>query len=270
MGLPLPNGKLAMWLFLVTEIMFFTGLIGTYIILRNGTPTDYSPWPRPHDVHLAEWMGAVNTFVLICSSVSIVLAHHTMTTGGSMKKALLYILITLALAGVFLVIKSFEYKAKYDHHLTPGHVQESVPEVLKQVIYGLAPEPDMPPAPMLQGEGLRKAQTLYADIAAQKLTRAQQVEQYKGLATEAKTLYGVELPEVIINGNLWASLYFSLTGIHALHVLGGMVMFGLMLVLAALGRFDLRHTQFVENAGLYWHFVDIVWIFLFPLIYLIG
>src|SRR5262245_28953203 len=115
MGLPLSNGKLAMWLFLATEIMFFSGLIGAYIVLRVGQPD----WPRPHDVHLAEWMGAVNTFVLICSSVSIVLAHHTMTTGGSMKKTLLCIFITLALAGVFLVIKAFEYKAKYDHHLIP-------------------------------------------------------------------------------------------------------------------------------------------------------
>ena len=77
MGLPLPNGKLAMWLFLVTEIMFFTALIGMYIILRNGTPTQ-SPfrWPTPHEVHLVEWIGAVNTFVLICSSLTVVLAHY--------------------------------------------------------------------------------------------------------------------------------------------------------------------------------------------------
>src|SRR5947209_20389189 len=75
MGLPLPNGKLAMWLFLVTEIMFFTALIGTYIILRNGTPALYEGteaarnyhWPRPEQVHLVEWIGALNTFVLIAA-----------------------------------------------------------------------------------------------------------------------------------------------------------------------------------------------------------
>src|SRR5437764_6689716 len=78
MGLPLPNGKLAMWLFLVTEIMFFTGLIGVYIILRNGQPTGREPWPGPHDVHLVEWLGAVNTFVLICSSLTVGLAHHAL------------------------------------------------------------------------------------------------------------------------------------------------------------------------------------------------
>src|SRR5260370_32676674 len=78
MGLPLPNGKVAMWLFLVTEIMFFTGLIGTYLILRNGTPASTPPftWPTPHDVHLVEALGAINTFVLIVSSLTVVLAHY--------------------------------------------------------------------------------------------------------------------------------------------------------------------------------------------------
>src|SRR5476649_2041321 len=75
MGLPLPNGKLSLWLFLVTEITFFTALIGTYMLLRNGQPTKATPWPAPHDVHLIEWIGALNTFVLICSSLSIVLCH---------------------------------------------------------------------------------------------------------------------------------------------------------------------------------------------------
>src|SRR6266480_8096907 len=105
-GIPVSNGKLAMWLFLVTEIMFFTGLIGTYIILRNGTPTDFNPWPSPHDVHLAEWMGAVNTFVLICSSLTVVLAHFALGK-GNVKRATLYVLITLLLGCVFLVVKAF-------------------------------------------------------------------------------------------------------------------------------------------------------------------
>src|SRR5579864_3268093 len=80
-GLPLSNGKLAMWLFLVTEIMFFTGLIGTYVVLRNGQPNPESTWdrwPAPHQVHLEEWIGAFNTFVLICSSLTVVLAHWAM------------------------------------------------------------------------------------------------------------------------------------------------------------------------------------------------
>src|SRR5919204_1374231 len=99
MGLPLPNGKLAMWLFLVTEIMFFTGLIGTYIILRNGTPTAREPWPKPHDVHLIEWVGAFNTFVLICSSLTVVLAHHALGK-GNVRRAVPLVAVTLALGTV--------------------------------------------------------------------------------------------------------------------------------------------------------------------------
>src|SRR5438445_101114 len=125
MGLPLPHGKLAMWLFLVTEIMFFTGLIGTYILLRNGSPTAYEPWPTPHDVHLAEWMGAVNTFVLICSSLTIVLAHHALGKGNT-KGAVGYIAITLALGCVFLGIKAVEYKSKWDHNIIPGKIADRI------------------------------------------------------------------------------------------------------------------------------------------------
>src|SRR4051794_8818706 len=92
MGLPLSNGKLALWLFLVTEIMFFTALIGTYAILRHGTPSAAAgyKWPSPHDVHLVEWIGALNTFVLIASSLTVVLAHYA-ATKRDFKKATLYI-----------------------------------------------------------------------------------------------------------------------------------------------------------------------------------
>src|SRR5207247_7162639 len=109
MGVPLPHGKLAIWLFLVTEIMFFTALIGTYLLLRNGQPTSREPWPTPHDVHLVEWIGAFNTFVLICSSLTVVLAHWSLHLGNT-KRALMYIAVTLALGGVFLVVKAFEYQ----------------------------------------------------------------------------------------------------------------------------------------------------------------
>src|SRR4051812_1586581 len=96
MGVPLPHGKLAMWVFLVTEIMFFTALIGTYLILRNGQPNKSEPWPTPHDVHLIEWIGALNTFVLICSSLTVVLAHFYLGR-GRVGMATLLIGVTLAL-----------------------------------------------------------------------------------------------------------------------------------------------------------------------------
>src|SRR5260370_39278139 len=121
MGLPISNGKLAIWLFLVTEIMFFTALIGVYIILRNGQPTSAEPWPKPHQVHLIEWVGAFNTFVLICSSLTVVLAHSALSR-GKVTRATQYIAVTLALGAVFLVVKAFEYQSKFAHDILPGHV----------------------------------------------------------------------------------------------------------------------------------------------------
>src|SRR5256714_7035333 len=125
MGLPMSNGKLAMWLFLVTEIMFFTGLIGTYLILRNGTPTKANPWPTPHAVHVDERLGAANTFVLICSSLTVVLAHYAIGR-GQVGKAMIYVGVTLALGIVFLVVKFVEYKGKAEHGILPGYVSDTV------------------------------------------------------------------------------------------------------------------------------------------------
>src|ERR1700733_1525059 len=113
-GLPLTNGKLFMWLFLSTEIMFFAGLIGTYIVLRFGAPN----WPRPHEVHLSEPVGAFNTFVLICSSVSIVLALEAARANRE-GVAKLWLLVTLALGAVFLGVKMIEYNAKFSHGIYP-------------------------------------------------------------------------------------------------------------------------------------------------------
>src|SRR3984957_19217948 len=127
MGLPLPHGKLAMWIFLVTEITFFTALIGTYMLLRNGQPTNFVPWPAPHQVHLVEWIGALNTFVLICSSLTVVLAHHA-AAQNQMQKATLYVGVTLALGAVFLGIKAYEYNTKFQHDILPGHIGEVLPE----------------------------------------------------------------------------------------------------------------------------------------------
>src|SRR5947209_5926299 len=126
-GIPMPNGKVAMWFFLVTEIMFFTALIGTYLILRNGTPARSTyKLLTPHQVHLVEWIGAFNTFVLIASSLTVVLAHYA-AAHGDFKKATLYIGVTLVLGVLFLVVKGFEYQSKFAHDVLPGRMGELLP-----------------------------------------------------------------------------------------------------------------------------------------------
>jgi cytochrome c oxidase subunit 3 len=116
-SLPISNGKLCLWLFLSTEIMFFAGLIGAYIVLRFGAPAN--SWPLPHDVHLVEWVGAMNTFVLICSSVTIVLSYEAAKSSqASLSRAWLF--LTLVLGAVFLGVKMYEYNSKFAHGIYPA------------------------------------------------------------------------------------------------------------------------------------------------------
>lgn len=113
-ALPINNGKVILWLFLSTEIMFFAGLIGTYIVLRFGAPT----WPSPHDVHIVEWIGGMNTFVLICSSLFIVLAMEAAKSNKD-KAARFWFGLTFGFACIFLGIKAYEYNGKFSHGIYP-------------------------------------------------------------------------------------------------------------------------------------------------------
>lgn len=115
-ALPIPNGKLCLWLFLSTEIMFFAGLIGAYIVLRFGAPT----WPTPHDVHLSEPIGAFNTFVLICSSLSVVLSLEAARSNKT-GLAKFWMFVTFVLGLSFLGVKAYEYKEKFAHGIYPAH-----------------------------------------------------------------------------------------------------------------------------------------------------
>ena len=115
-GLPISNGKLCIWLFLSTEIMFFSALIGSYIVLRFGAPD--GSWPTPHDVHLLEWIGAINTFVLICSSFTIVLSIEAAKKNDK-SAARKWLLATFLLGSVFLGVKAYEYYSKFHHGVHP-------------------------------------------------------------------------------------------------------------------------------------------------------
>jgi cytochrome c oxidase subunit 3 len=345
MGLPLPHGKLAVWLFLVTEIMFFTALIGTYVLLRNGMPTEVrevkdpetgnvkkevNAWPKPHTVHLSEPIGAINTFVLICSSLTVVLAHYALGKGNT-KRAVQYVGVTFLLGLTFLVIKAFEYKGKFDHDIIPGRMGESLPDISEagqkrfnssatsrvaldykyrvsdQLKEAIEHQPDYGS----YEKGLKELEALQKKpdedqqaFDKRKYDKAKELRdkqpeplralltlQYQmGDHTNAKGEYSRALPPpevgqrvnellkkypelhltpTIPYGNMWASCYFAMTGFHALHVFGGLVIFAIILIMALRKKFGPQHEGMLELTGLYWHFVDIVWIFLFPLIYLV-
>lgn len=134
MGIPIPNSKLAMWLFLGTEIMFFTAFIGTYIVLRLGSPG----WPTdPHDTHIHIWAGGLNTFVLLASSYFVVVAHEAMAK-REFARARKFVVYTFALACVFLGIKSYEYYGKISHDILPGHIAETEQQGSEKAVRELA------------------------------------------------------------------------------------------------------------------------------------
>ena len=180
----LANGKLGIWLFLASEVMLFGALFSTYIILRVGAPE----WPHGE---LNVWLGMANTFILIGSSVTMVMAWASLKL-NDWGKHRLYLILTFVLAVVFLVNKYFEYA---------DHVRRG------------------------------------------------------------------ELP----SHSTFLAIYYTLTGLHGIHIIGGMIVMAYFMGPGA-RMWKTNRDQFtnrIEYTGLYWHFVDLVWIFLFPVLYLL-
>jgi len=179
MATGIPTGRLAVWWVLASEIVIFGGLIASYLMFRLGHPE----WAASAAV-TNTWIGAFNTFVLLTSSFTAVLAHQAAERGDG-KKAAKFLYMTVAGALIFLVVKGFEWTYEISHGYT------------------------------------------------------------------------------ITTNGFW-SFYYTMAGLHALHVIGGAIF---MLVIAHDAKKN-RELQRVELIGIYWHFVDIVWIFLFPLLYI--
>ncbi len=180
------NAKLGVWLFLASEVMLFGALFSSYILLRVGAPS----WPHGYDI-LNVPLATTNTVVLIASSVTMVMAWASLMM-KDFSKYKRYMGLTVLAGLIFLVIKTVEYSAKFEHHLYPSN-------------------------------------------------------------------------------NTFLAIYFTLTGLHGLHVIGGIILNGYLWGPGSkMWQTDpKRFTNRIEVAGLYWHFVDLVWIFLFPVLYLL-
>ncbi len=180
-----PHGKLGMWVFLASEVMLFGSLISSYIVLRLGSPLFVIP---SHEM-LSVPVAAMNTFVLIVSSVTMVMALAAIQEDN--RKAMIgYMLATILCGLIFLAVKTWEYPHKWHEGIT-------------------------------------------------------------------------------IQSGLFGSFYFTMTGLHGLHVLGGLGFNTYILIQGIKGKWSSRHCERVEYAGIYWHFVDLVWVVLFPLLYLL-
>jgi len=186
-----------MWVFLVTEIMFFGGLFTAYLIYRIMNPEAFVHASHHLDIAL----GTFNTVVLIGSSLTMAMAVHSAKINRSTAIAF-WIVVTMVLGAVFLGVKAYEYTHKWHEGLVPFNFFLDAPDAGGQ--------------------------------------------------------------------RLFFSLYFALTGLHATHMVIGMAIMVYIVMMALRGDFTERWYTPVEVMGLYWHFVDLVWIFLFPLLYLIG
>jgi cytochrome c oxidase subunit 3 len=221
------TAALGMWVFLVTEVLFFGGLFLIYTINRQAFSTAFGAGSNTLDLKL----GGGNTVVLILSSLTMAMAVWSAQVG---KKQLvsLFLIATLGLGTIFLGVKVIEYKQKFDHHLIPGSSFD-----IRYHSEHPGPNDDL------------------KEIAAEK------EELEKAFAAD---------PDINAHAQLYFSLYFGMTGLHALHMIVGA---GLLLWLikgSFAGRYTPQYNTPVEIVGLYWHFVDIVWIYLFPLLYLID
>jgi len=189
---------LGMWVFLVTEVLFFGGLFLTYTVYRSFYPAAFSAASHELDILL----GGINTAVLITSSLTMALAVHAAQL-GQRRLLMIFLVVTMVLGTVFLGIKAVEYYHKFAEHHVPGATFQ------------------------FEREHQRHAQIFF-------------------------------------------SLYFIMTGLHAIHMIIGIGVLLVMWIWAWRGRITTDYAGPIEISGLYWHFVDIVWIFLFPLLYLIG
>jgi cytochrome c oxidase subunit III len=219
--------SLGMWVFLVTEVLFFGGLFLAYTINRHAFSTAFGVGSNTLDITL----GGFNTVVLILSSLTMAMAVWSAQVG---KKRLvtIFLTLTLVLGATFLGVKVIEYKQKFDHHLIPSH--------------GF----DM---------GYRTSHPVAADDP--KVISAEKEELQKALEKD---------PDINSHGQLYFSLYFGMTGLHALHMIVGAGLLLWLIKNSFAGRYSPQYNTPVEIVGLYWHFVDIVWIYLFPLLYLID
>jgi cytochrome c oxidase subunit 3 len=192
---------LGMWTFLITEVLFFGGMFAAYAVYREMYPEAFASTSQFMNVKI----GAANTAVLICSSLTMAMAVRAaqLSKRGDLIK---YLIGTLIFGTAFLVVKAFEYHEKWVEHLIPG--------------------------PNFNPEHLA--------------------------------------PQFLHNSQILFFLYFCMTGMHAVHMIVGAGLLLFLIIQAYRNQYSADYFAPVEMIGLYWHFVDIVWIFLFPLLYLIG
>jgi cytochrome c oxidase subunit 3 len=220
------SAELGMWVFLATEVLFFGGMFCGYAMYRFRYPAEFIAGSH----RLDEWLGAVNTAVLLTSSLTMVLAVHAAQTQRR-GQLIANLLLTMLLGATFLGVKGYEYHHKFEERLVPG----------RSFNFAYAARAHHAP---LESTGHARPVSISNKDGQIGKVNARQVE-------------------------LFFSFYFAMTGLHAVHMVIGIGLLATLVVGAIRGTFASGYFTPIEMTGLYWHFVDIVWVFLFPLLYLI-
>lgn len=274
------NAKVGIWLFLASEVMLFGALFSAYILLRVGAPDGY--WPEGW---LNVPLGTLNTLVLITSSITTVMAWASLKM-GRFSRFKVYHAITLICAVTFLCIKSTEYHDKWIHYeatlkdgtFADGHFRSAVyvntasnEKLTQKSFHGME---------YTKGTGTNaqhfalESVTLNGHIVddVKKLYNLHSLHEV--VHHEDFTVQASQIKRIENYGpwhNTYTALYFTLTGLHALHVIGGAIVIAFLWGPGSkMWETDPeRFTNRVEISGLFWHFVDLIWIFLFPVLYLL-
>lgn len=219
---------MGMWIFLVTEIMFFGAVFVAYAIYRGKFGDAFTIGTHLLDLK----RGTINTLLLMSSSFTMTLAVLA-ARQGRRSQITTWLVTTLLLGAAFLVIKGFEYSAKFDHHLVPGpnfHIEQALAAHVHETT-------------ATSGADAHQADSHFASLL--KTTDLKHVQ-------------------------MFFAFYFTMTGLHMIHMIIGMGVLVFILRMAQQGRFGPAYYNPLEVTSLYWHFVDMVWIFLFPMLYLLG
>jgi cytochrome c oxidase subunit 3 len=272
------NAKLGIWLFLASEVMLFGGLFSAYVLLRVGA----APGEWPHG-WLNVWLGTLNTLILALSAITTLLAWVSCKV-GQFGKFKFFHACTLLLALTFLCVKMYEYHDKWIHyeiklndgHFADGHFESAVyvdkatnkeleehsfcGNAFSKVSGGVTNNYELASV-TLEGRVVSDEKDL-DDLRAQKNIEHKEIKIERAQIKSMQN-YGPW-------HNTFLAIYFTLTGLHALHILGGSIVIGYLWGPGSkMWKTDPeRFTNRIEVSGLFWHFVDLVWIFLFPVLYL--
>ena len=256
--------SIAMWMFLVQEIMFFGGLFTAYLVFRSKYPMAFAAGSN----HLNAFWGGLNTLVLIVSSLTMALTVYY-AQKGNRKLQMLLIVLTMFFGAVFLGVKAIEYTDKYNNGLVPVTGLNKHVKAEGEHAEATAAKPCWEGGHEEHEYVNPRGEFQWHDCSLAKLA-----QDHNYLTTAEKNGYfsngQVDPDKFRDKVRIFFWIYFVMTGLHALHMIVGLGLMLWLLWTAFKGYYGPEYYMPVEMSGLYWHFVDIVWIFLFPLLYLLG